>query len=98
MPQYELHRTQCSNGVTLEGHYERCYYERCYLKGMPYWVLREWRLITLMDGYPYAGEWHRIHGNKKKDIGVLKLVRDNPPTVAPAVEYKRKKITVPIEV
>lgn len=86
--EYELHRSQHSNGVTIEGHYERCHWP----KGTPYWVLREWRLITLMDGAPATGDWHKIHGNKKKDIGTLKLLRDDPPTIAP-MPKQRYQIT-----
>lgn len=47
------------------------------------WVLRHWRLWTDGSGW---GDWHRVHGNKRKDVGSLKLVRDTPPALAPMPE------------
>lgn len=74
----ELHRhTNKVNGVVVEGRYEK----QTWPSGRPYWVLRFWRITSTWQGRTTVGDWHKIHGNQRKDIGVLKLLRDNPPKI-----------------
>jgi hypothetical protein len=70
--------THRNNGVLVEGMYKRHEWPN----GRPYWVLVAWRIGFDRPGREaYLGQWHRVHGNQKKDIGVLKLLRDTPPTI-----------------
>jgi hypothetical protein len=56
-------------GVTVSGKYEQ--------RGTTYWVLTEWQVISTYEGRTTVGDWHRVHGNQKKDLGQLKLVVTN---------------------
>ena len=57
----EIHH-DCVNGIQIEGRYT--------FDGDK-WVLKEWR-IDAGCGYGFS-EWYRVHGNRKRDYGVLKL-------------------------
>lgn len=61
-------------GVTLECQYERASWGA--------YLLKAWR-ISFEDsttGELSVGEWHKIHGNQRKDIGSAKLILDTIPT------------------
>lgn len=74
------HANRCQ-GVQVEGIYE-CI-ETTTAK---VWVLRFWRVITIRDwkvgdDCTYTGEWQKVRGNQKRDIGALKIHRRSAPTL-----------------
>jgi hypothetical protein len=51
-------------GVVVNGHYR--------LKAT-HWVLTEWQVISTYQGRTTVGDWHKVHGNQRKNIGALRL-------------------------
>jgi hypothetical protein len=85
-----IRNSQCGGiDLSLEGRYE--------VTGWGY-ILREWRLTTVLpSGQLLSGKWHKVHGGQKKDLGVLKLVRDlkdGPPPVDPWLEYNTEEVVI----
>jgi hypothetical protein len=64
-------------GVEKEGVYERRFYRPDY----PYWVLLRWRPSVSGEW----GDWHRVHGNQRKQVAGFQLVRDQLPSYAEEV-------------
>jgi hypothetical protein len=56
-----------------EGEYELCFWDR--EQKRRYWTLVRWRII--LDGE--SGEWHRVHGNQKRDCAGFALLLDRWP-------------------
>lgn len=64
------------NSLTVEGEYEP--------RGKM-WILLRWRISydhTQRKGERVVGNWYKVHGNQRKDIGALKLVLDSLPAMA----------------
>lgn len=74
----DLFRSTCRDlGVSTEGMYER----NLFPDGKEYWVLKKWRVISIYEGRKTVGMWYKVHGNRKKSIGALKLILESPPKI-----------------
>lgn len=72
-------------GVVVEGRYTRVDPPE---SRVTYWKLTHWRLVFITPSpvtTSPVGQWYKIHGNQKKDLGTQKLIRDAAPDAETAL-------------